>query len=92
MVYDIPCRVAVERSVFVCDRNGWTIAECRSGYRTHEQDADVARRIAACLNACRDISTEDLELCGENAFNRNWNLRQFAQYAMFNGGDSAKGE
>lgn len=49
-------------------------------------------RIAACLNACRDISTEDLELCGEDAFNRNWNLRRLAQDAMFNSGNAAKVE
>jgi len=55
---------------------------------------DRARRIAACLNACRDISTEDLEMCCEEevAFHRNWMMRQIVQNAMFSIGDAAEGE
>ena len=43
---------------FVADPDGRDVAICWIG------GADVARRIAACLNACRDISTDNLENVG----------------------------
>lgn len=45
----------------VDDANGKTLAECLVVGAPCE--VSVARRIAACLNACRDIGTEDLERC-----------------------------
>lgn len=52
-----------------------------------------ARRISAALNACRDISTEDLEGIGgeELPFKRNWRLRQAFQDLLFASSDETEG-
>lgn len=47
---------------FVDHRDGRTLAECVGG--SGDDCIANARRIAACLNACRDISTDNLDDVG----------------------------
>ncbi|MCK9577093.1 MAG: hypothetical protein M0R51_14410 [Clostridia bacterium] len=50
----------------IFDINGETIAEMawfpvKEGNKTYTNREENARRIVACVNACKGISTEDLE-------------------------------
>lgn len=53
-------------SLDIFDSNGETIAEMawfpvKGGNKTYTNREENARRIVACVNACKNISTEDLE-------------------------------
>lgn len=79
---------------FVDHADGRTLAECVGG--SGDDCIANARRIAACLNSCRDIGTEDLEqIAALGEYYRNFGLQMLgsaAATAAFNNSGSAARE